>query len=61
MLYALDVADFGTFFTNMITSVSAIFTAIFNLITGNPLLFGMVAVGVIVPIIFAIYSRIKNS
>ena len=61
MFYLLDVADFGTFFSNMITSVSTIFTAIFNMITGNALLFGCVAIGVIVPIIFAIYGRIKNS
>lgn len=60
MLITLAVADFAAFFTNMITGVSSIFTAIFTMITENALLFGMVAIGVIIPAVFSIYSRIKN-
>ena len=60
MLHFLAVADFATFFTSMITGVSSIFTAIFTLIIENSLLFGCVAIGVIVPIIFAIYNKVKS-
>lgn len=60
MLYFLDVATFGEQFTSMLTSVITIVTSIFGFITGNWLLMGTLAIGVVVPIIFSVFTYFRN-
>ena len=56
----LDVASFGEQFTSMITSVISIVTSIFGFITGNWLLMGVLAISVVVPIVFSVFTYFKN-
>lgn len=60
MIYLLDVASFGEQFTSMLTSVITIVTSIFGFITGNWLLMGTLAIGVVVPIIFSVFTYFRN-
>lgn len=60
MFYFLDVATFGEQFTSMLTSVITIVTSIFGFITGNWLLMGTLAIGVVVPIIFSVFTYFRN-
>lgn len=60
MFYFLDVAMFGEQFTSMLTSVITIVTSIFGFITGNWLLMGTLAIGVVVPIIFSVFTYFRN-
>lgn len=60
MFYLLDVAAFGEQFTSMLTSVISIITSVFGFITGNWLLMGTLAIGVVVPIIFSIFTYFRN-
>lgn len=60
MFFLLDVASFGEQFTSMLTSVITIVTSIFGFITGNWLLMGTLAIGVVVPIIFSVFTYFRN-
>lgn len=60
MFYLLDVASFGEQFTSMLTSVITIVTSVFGFITGNWLLMGTLAVSVVVPIIFSVFTYFRN-
>lgn len=60
MFYLLDVVAFGEQFTSMLTSVISIITSVFGFITGNWLLMGTLAIGVVVPIIFSIFTYFRN-
>lgn len=47
-------------FVEMISNVITIVTSIFTFITGNWLLMGTLAIGVVVPIIFSVFTYFKN-
>lgn len=57
----LAISDFTTEFSTMVSGVTSIFSSIFTLITGNWLMMGSLAITVIIPIIFALYSKFKGS
>lgn len=56
----LAIADFATNFSTMFSGVTGIITTVITFITENWLLFGMVALGVVIPVVFSIFSWIKN-
>lgn len=60
MFYFLEVATFGEQFTSLLTSVISIITSVFGFITGNWLLMGSLAISVVVPIIFTIFTYFRN-
>lgn len=56
----LSIADFVTDFSTMFTGVTTIISSIITFITSNWLLMGMIALGLGIPVVFSIFSWIKN-
>lgn len=47
-------------FSSLFTDAFTIMTSIFNWITDNPLLLGMLGLTVVIPTVFTLYQRFKR-